>query len=131
MLLAISCSSAAAPTVEPLAPPPIDPRLESLSQGEIELQAGARSAQDIDPLALARRAGTPPTCAEFVFLFSWRTSGSQELAFRGNRQGGQFDIGRGAQGQASISGCVLLQALNNSDRTVEGRLRYIVARPRP
>ena len=129
-VLVMACTDRTA-TIEPqLAPPPIDPRLEALFQGELTLDVAANARQDIDPLALARQAGTPPTCADFVFLFSWRTRGEKPVAFLGNRQGGEFDIAHGVKGEASVGGCILLQAANASSETLRGELRYIIAQTR-
>jgi hypothetical protein len=126
----MACSEGTA-TIEPrLAPPPIDPRLEALFQGELALDVAANARQNIDPLALARQAGTPPTCADFVFLFSWRTRDEKPVAFVGNRQGGEFDVAQGAKGEASVGGCILLQAANASSGPLQGELRYIIAQTR-
>lgn len=114
-----------------LAPPPVDPRLDVMGRGDLTLTVAASSGQAIDPLALARALGTPPTCAEFVFLFSWRVREGPALHFQGNRQGGLFDIVSGTEGQASVSGCILLEAVNGGDEPAEGDLRYFIARMRP
>jgi hypothetical protein len=126
----LACSEKAETIAPPLPPPPIDPRLESLAQGELALAIGANARQDIDPLALARQAGTLPACADFIFFFSWRTQDEKPVSFLGNRQGGEFDIARGASGEASVSGCILLQASNVGAQPVQGELRYIIARTR-
>jgi hypothetical protein len=131
LALSLSCGDADAPAQPTLSPPPIDPRLNALAQGFVTLDVAANSRQPIDPLDLAMASGAPPDCASFVFLFTWQTSASdRELSFVGNRQGGVFDIVRGSEGQASVSGCILLEAVNDGGSAVRGDLRYIIAEVR-
>jgi hypothetical protein len=133
LLLPLACGGGSSATPQPtLSPPPLDPRLVSLAQGTLALDVVAGGRQQIDPLALARQAvATPPTCAQFVFLFNWRTDTSGGVAFTGNRMGGVFDIAAGASGQASVSGCLLIEATSPSGVAVSGDLRYIIAEARP
>jgi hypothetical protein len=135
--LAIACTTidedgpllpAAGPT---LALPSLDAGLRSVGDGSLRMNVGAGSRQDIDPLDLAQQAGTPPACADFVFVFSWQVDGQGTLTFVGNRQGGEFDIASGSQGRSSSSGCILLQAQNSGGSTVRGEMRYIIASARP
>ena len=136
MGLSIACSSGggaaenSTPVPPPLALPPLDPRLQSLGDGELELHITSGTRQRIDPLKLAAAFGTPPTCADFVFLFSWRTQDDRSIRFVGNRQGGEFDIQAGPTGQASVSGCIALEAVNDTGSVVDSEMRYIVAKPR-
>jgi hypothetical protein len=128
LLLAFACGGDDAPIQAPLSPPPLDPRLNPIGQGALALDVAASGRQAIDPLALASAAGEPPVCASFVFLFSWRTSSPNvEVAFVGNRQGMEFDIVRGSEGQASVGGCMLIEAVNSGGKAIKGDLRYIIA----
>ena len=112
-----------------LAPPPIDPRLASSGEGSVVLNVAAGARQAIDPLALARQAGTPPTCADFVFLFSFRSD--KPVSFVMNRQGGADTVvSTKTDGQASVSGCILLEAVNEGSEAAKGELRYFIASTR-
>ena len=127
---AIACGGDAPEAMPTLSPPPISPQLQTRSQGSLTLDVAAGGRQAIDPLALARQFGEPPTCADYVFLFSWQTRQKEGISFVGTRQGGAFDIGSGQKGEASVSGCILLEAVNAGDGAVSGEMRYFVAEPR-
>jgi hypothetical protein len=124
--LFMACGGSSAAPEPTLAPPPLDPRLRALGQGELALSVDAGGEQAIDPLALARKAGEPPTCADFVFLFSWRVASPAMVKFVGNRMGGEFDVAQGAEGQASVSGCILLEVRNEGAKVATGSLMYFV-----
>ena len=127
----LACGGSSGAKLEPtLAPPPIDPQLQDVGRGELVLHVEAHSKQDIDPLALAREQGTPPACAQFVFLFSWRVTTGPPLKFISNRQGGTDNLGGGPTGQVSVGGCILLEAVNDGDAAADGDLRYFIATPR-
>jgi hypothetical protein len=128
LLLALACGDADAPVQPTLSPPPLDPRLTPVGEGSFALDISPNARQPIDPLELATAFGDPPVCASFVFLFTWRTSSSgQTLSFIGNRQGTEFDIVQGNQGQASVGGCMLIEAVNASGSAIKGEFRYIIA----
>ncbi len=131
--LATACSGgAASPSVPPpLALPPLDPQLQSFGEGALVFDITPSNSQTIDPLELAAEFGTPPPCSGFVFLFSWRTQNERSVSFAGNRQGGEFDIDSGPAGEASVSGCIALAAINDTSDPLEVEMRYIIAQPRP
>lgn len=130
--LTVACSSGkeAAPVPTQLALPPLDPRLQSMGEGRLDIYITPNSKQKIDPLSLARQLGTPPTCADFVFLFSWRIADDQVVRYEGNRQGGAFDISTGASGDVSVGGCIAIDAVNEGHKVVIGEMRYIIAQVR-
>ena len=125
-----SCGGSAASPQATLAPPPIDPRLRAIGQGSVVLTVASGGRQGIDPVALARQAGAVPTCADFVFLFSWQVGQPQGIKFVATRTDATFDIAAGKAGQASVGGCVLLEAVNESKGAVSGSLRYFIAEAR-
>jgi hypothetical protein len=131
LLLASACGDTDSPAQPTLSPPPLDPRLNPVGEGSIALDVSPNSRQSIDPLELAEAFGDPPVCASFVFLFTWRTNAtSQSLSFVGNRQGTEFDIVQGAQGEASVGGCMLIEAVNAGSGAVKGEFRYVIAEVR-
>ncbi|HLF72362.1 MAG TPA: hypothetical protein VI759_09450, partial [Dehalococcoidia bacterium] len=130
--LALACSGGGGndPGAQPtatLAPPPLDPNLNAVGRGDLVLAVEPHARQQIDPLAIARANGTPPACADFVFLFTWRVRSGPPLKFVVSRQGGTDNVANGANGGASISGCTLLEAVNDGDAAVAGDLRYFIA----
>ena len=102
----VACGGSDAPPEPTLAPPPIDPRLRVL-------EAGVTSA-----------------CGDIVFLFNWRVGRSQSLTFVGSLPDDRFDVARGREGQASVSGCILLDAVNEGSGAAKGDLRYFIAEVR-
>ncbi len=84
-------------------------------------------AQTIDPQALAAEAGTVPPCTRFVFLFSWQVDRAAGVRILGQQDESSFEVVSGASGNASIGGCVALEALNQGDEPVAGELRYFIA----
>lgn len=121
-----ACGGSTAAPEPTLAPPPLDPRLRALGQGDLALKVAAGDKQAIDPLALARQAGEPPTCVDFVFLFSWRVGKPAVVKFVGNRMGGEFDVAQGPEGQASVGGCILLEVRNDGKDAASGSLYYFI-----
>jgi hypothetical protein len=131
LISVVACGGSDQAVEPPLALPPLDPRLRSLTQGSIALDVAPGGRQAIDTQALAMQAGAATACPTLVFLFSWRTQQADGLVFEAKRQDVQFDVGAGPRGQASIGGCSLLAAVNDTSKRVNGELRYIIAEAQP
>ncbi len=96
-------------------------------RGSLALSIEPGQAQIIDTAALAAQAGTVPPCSRFVFLFSWQVDRPSGIRIVGDDGDGSFEVVSGASGEASIGGCVALEALNESDEIVVGELLYFIA----
>jgi hypothetical protein len=112
-----------------LLPPEISPALRVLGEGTLALDVAPGQRQLIEPLKIAQALGTPPDCAGLAFLFRWRVNGNAELRFEGQLQGSVVAIEQGNTGSASV-GCMVIEAVNDSNRQVTGDLRYYVAAAR-
>ena len=127
----VACGGGSDAPLEPtLAPPPIDPRLRVLEAGAVRLEVAAGASQTVDAMALAAEAGVTSACGDIVFLFNWRVGRSQSLTFVGSLPDDQFDVASGREGQASVSGCILLDAVNEGKSGAKGDLRYFIAEVR-
>jgi len=127
----VACGGGSDAPAEPtLAPPPIDPRLRVLEAGAVRLEVAAGASQTVDAMALAAEAGVTSACGDIVFLFNWRVGRSQSLTFVGSLPDDRFDVARGREGQASVSGCILLDAVNEGSGAAKGDLRYFIAEVR-
>ncbi len=123
-----SGSNTATPTIAELAPPPVDPRLNVLGDGRIELNIPAGGLQTVAPMQLAQSQGIQaPPCAGFVFLFSWQTDSGREVRFTGALQGTTVEVSRGPTGNASTDGCMEIDVRNEGSQPVTGQLRYVLA----
>ena len=127
----VACGGGSDAPLEPtLAPPPIDPRLRVLEAGAVRLEVAAGASQTVDAMALAAEAGVTSACGDIVFLFNWRVGRSQSLTFVGSLPDDSFDVASGREGQASVSGCILLDAVNEGKSGAKGDLRYFIAEVR-
>ena len=91
----------------------------------MEIQPG--QSQVITPETLAAQTGTVPPCPRFVFLFSWQVDQAGGIRILGKQDAESFEVISGVSGQASIGGCVALEAVNDSDEILVGELRYFIA----
>lgn len=128
--LALACGGGEAPVREPLAPPPVSPNLIVHGQGKIEISVAGKATQGIDPATLAKEAGSTAPCSKLVILISWRTEDKKALQFTSRVQQGDVKVGEGPEGVASLSGCGVIGAKNESSGAVTGELRYVVAETR-
>ena len=126
----VACGGSGRPAEPTLSPPPIDPRLRVLEQGAMTLDIGAGATETLDPAALALDAGLPLACGDVVFLFVWRVQQQETVEVAGRLTGDRFAIGEGRQGQASVNGCILLEAVNEAKSAVAVDLRFFIAEVR-
>jgi hypothetical protein len=133
LLLVAACGAGeTAEQAEPtptLIPPAIDPRLRVLGDGSLALDVPPGGRQRIEPLLLAQKAGAPPSCAGFAFLFRFRVNGGEEVRFEGELRGSTVEVFRGAEGTVSV-GCMVVEAINEGDDRLTGELRYFIAEAR-
>lgn len=130
-LLVLACRGGdATPRPTPtLLPPALDPRLHLIGEGSVALDVPPNGRQTVEPLGLAQAFGAPPPCAQFVFLFRWRLHGQAEVRWESQLRGATVLVGSGNEGSASV-GCMVIEAVNESDRRVTGDLRYFLAEAR-
>lgn len=112
-----------------LVPPEISPALRILGEGTLTLDIAAGERQLIEPLRIAEAFGTPPDCARFGFLFRWRMYGDAEVRFEAQLRGATLQIEQGNAGSASV-GCMVVEAVNDGARRIQGDVRYYVVEPR-
>jgi hypothetical protein len=125
-------AAGASPTSEqpPAAPvPDVDPSLEVLNLGEMNLSIGAGETYGFEPLDLAE--GEAPPCAAFVFLFGWQVQDPYPpegvvLTVTSTRMGGTETLGEEASGTATI-GCGFVEVANGSDFPISVQVRYAIA----
>lgn len=130
-LFVLACGGSSPPPEPTLAPPPIDPRLRVLQAGSLTLAVEGAASQALDPAAIARGAGLSQPCEGLTFLFVWRVQEKREVEVRGRQDGRSIAIGSGREGQASVGGCMLLEAVNPGKSALTVDVRYYVAEVRP
>lgn len=136
--VAADTPTTAADTPAPGVTPPAaaDPVLPAaatfVTEGTEETTLTAGQSLDLDPVQLAvRDAGSAPPCAGLVGQWTWAataaSAGGDPAALRvvGNRQGGEFEVGAGAEGSAD-GGCYLAQFRNESAGSIRIQVRYII-----
>jgi hypothetical protein len=103
-----------------------------VTEGTEETTLVAGASLDLDPVHLAvRDVGSAPPCAGLVGQWTWAaisaSAGGDPAALRvvGNRQGGEFEVGAGAEGSAE-GGCYLAQFRNESAGSIQIQVRYII-----
>jgi hypothetical protein len=127
----------ASPTTEPAeAPhaeaPTVDPGLELLITGEMNLNLGAGDVYPFDPIDLGVQQGIEvPPCAAFVFLFGWQVRDpyppeNVNLKFRWTRMGSTETIGEEASGTQSV-GCGGIEVVNDSAVPISVEVRWGIA----
>jgi hypothetical protein len=143
----VAPSDGASPTAEPSQAPPVetspttgeapaapvpdvDPSLEVLNLGELNLNIGAGESYSFDPLQLAD--DEEPPCAAFVFLFGWQVQDPYppedvELTITSTRMGSSEMIEGETSGTASV-GCGFIDVTNESDYPISVQIRYAIAR---
>lgn len=125
-----------AETPTPAPPAAADPALQAdatfVTDGTIDSTVEPGGSLDLDPVELAvADVGAAPPCAGLVGQWTWAAvsggPGADPAALRvvGMRQGGEFEIGSGAEGSAN-SGCFLAQFKNESDGPVQVQVRYVI-----
>jgi hypothetical protein len=115
----------------PAAPAPeVDPSLEVLDTGELNLHIGAGQKYGFEPLELAGLE--PPPCAAFVFLLGWQVQDPYPpegvaLTIASTRMGSSETIDEETSGTASL-GCGYVEVSNRSAFTISVQVRYAIAR---
>jgi hypothetical protein len=127
--------SALSPTAQeaPAAPvPTVDPSLEVLTIGEMNVTLGPGDSYPFDPLQLGIDQGVEvPPCAAFTFLFGWQVQDPYppegvDIIFQWTRMGGAEEIGRGVSGETSV-GCGSIEMTNDGAVTATVQIRYAIA----
>jgi hypothetical protein len=137
-LLVLACASNPPdPPGRPTAlAPDVASGLKSLGSGAVSLAIDPGQTKDLDPIGLATSIGvTPPACADFALSFSWQITtppGAENLnvAFKGERQGGIFEVAPPAPHGAATIGCALLEVSDVNSVPVVVQLRFTVATSR-
>jgi hypothetical protein len=130
LLLVSACGAGESPKPTPtLIPPAVDPRLRVLGDGSLSLNVPPHGRQRIEPLLLAQQSGASPSCAGFAFLFRFRVKEGARVRFEGDLRGSIVEVVSGEAGTASV-GCIVLEAVNDSDKRLTGDLRYFIAEAR-
>jgi hypothetical protein len=114
-------------TVQPLAPPPVNPNLSVVGQGSIDLDIASNGTQGIDPTALLKAAGGTTPCGRLVFLFTYRVDGKGSIRVV---QGSSTKIVEGNEAGASVNGCSQIAVQNLEGEALTGELRYVLAEGR-
>lgn len=130
-LFVLACGGSPPPPEPTLAPPPIDPRLRVLRAGSLTLAVEGAASQALEPAAIARGAGLAQPCEGLTFLFVWRVQEERAVEVRGRQDGRSVAIGSGREGQASVDGCMLLEAVNPGKSSLTVDVRYYIAEVRP
>jgi hypothetical protein len=133
----LTAPPATTPTPEaPPAPVPrVDPSLEVLTTGAMNVTMGPGDTYSFDPVQLGINEGIEvPPCAAFTFLFGWQVQKPYppegvEIAFQWTRMGGGEEVDRGTSGQASV-GCGSIEMSNNGAMNTTVQVRYAIAQAR-
>ena len=116
----------------PAAPvPTVDPSLEVLTTGELNLTLGPGDSYRFEPQDLANEA---PGCGPaFAFLFGWQVQDPYPLRYQNVKLTIHFSeldtteaIGEGASGTAT-TGCGFISASNDSAFPISVQIRYAIA----
>ncbi len=125
LLLAAACSGDDEKPLQPLGPPPVNPRYRVMTQGNLDINIAANGTQAIEPRDIMRAAGESTPCVSLLFLFTYRVDGGKdEVRFITSQDA---TASEGTEGGASINGCNTINVKNPNDRPVKGTLRYVVA----
>ena len=117
--------------LQPLAPPPVNPNLTVLAQGTVEQEIPADGLWNLAPSRMAAQEGIATPCERLVFLFSWRTEDKDSIEFTSVTQGkDSVRVGEGAEGVASVGGCLVVGAHNGGGSAVKVEMRYVLAETR-
>lgn len=117
-----------APTPTPRAPS-LDAGVKKIGEGTMTFSLVPGSQFPVDGYGLIQPGTTPPSCAAFVFAFTWQVTdpfppGANRVTWRITRQDGTEDVGSGAAGTATV-GCGQLTATNDGADAISVSVWYV------
>lgn len=110
--------------------PELDEELTLFLDGQIFADILPGDSYEVDPVALGEQVGTPPSCDNFQFDFSWQVTNPYPpdgVAFKWQlrRDDGLVDIASGPAGNQAI-GCGTLVAVNEGATPITVAVRYLI-----
>jgi len=116
------------------APSPVQPELDEeltlFLDGLIATDILPGDSYEVDPVALGQQVGTPPSCDNFQFDFSWQVTDPYPpdgVAFKWQlvRDGGPVDIASAPAGNQAI-GCGVLLGVNEGATPITIAVHYLI-----
>ena len=110
--------------------PELDEELTLFLDGQIFADIQPGDSYEVDPIALGEQVGTPPSCDNFQFDFSWQVTDPYPpdgVAFKWQllRDDGPVDIAIAPAGNQAV-GCDTLLAVNEGATPISIAVRYLI-----